>query len=74
VTGTDIIESSVMDLGDEVDMVFLFWHLALEIVVNIKSILADLVRYALIHGIGHHCSFSDTDIEALEREADAEDC
>ncbi len=37
-TGTDINESSVMDLGDEVDMVFLFWHLALEIVVNIKRI------------------------------------
>lgn len=69
--GVAINERSVMDPGGGVDMVFLYRRPILDYWCEYEEDLAHLVRHVLIHEIGHHFGFSDADMEALEREADA---
>ena len=69
--GVAINERSVMDPGGGVDMVFLYRRPMLNYWREYEENLAHLVRHVLIHEIGHHFGFSDADMDALEREADA---
>ena len=69
--GVAINERSVMDPGGGVDMVFLYRRPMLNFWCEYEEDLAHLVRHVLIHEIGHHFGFSDADMDALEREADA---
>ena len=69
--GVAINERSVMDPGGGVDMVFLYRRPMLNYWCEYEEDLAHLVRHVLIHEIGHHFGFSDADMDALEREADA---
>ena len=69
--GVAINERSVMDPGGGVDMVFLYRRPMLNYWCEYEEGLAHLVRHVLIHEIGHHFGFSDADMDALEREADA---
>ncbi len=69
--GVAINERSVMDPGGGVDMVFLYRRPMLDYWCEYEEDLAHLVRHVLIHEIGHHFGFSDADMDALEREADA---
>tara|TARA_Y100001934_G_C11688883_1_gene466889 strand:+ start:132 stop:539 length:408 start_codon:yes stop_codon:yes gene_type:complete len=69
--GVAINERSVMDPGGGVDMVFLYRRPILDYWCEYEEDLAHLVRHVLIHEIGHHFGFSDADMEALEREAEA---
>ena len=52
-------------------MVFLYRRPMLNYWCEYEEDLAHLVRHVLIHEIGHHFGFSDADMDALEREADA---
>ncbi len=69
--GVALSERSVMDSGSGVDMVILYRRPILDYWCEFEEDLAHLVRHVLIHEIGHHFGFSDADMEALEREADA---
>ena len=69
--GVAINERSVMDPGGGVDMVFLYRRPMLNYWCEYEEDLAHLVRHVLIHEIGHHFGFSDADMDALGREADA---
>ncbi len=69
--GVALNERSVMDPGSGVDMVILYRRPILDYWCEFEEDLAHLVRHVLIHEIGHHFGFSDADMEALEREADA---
>ena len=68
--GVAISERSVMDPAPEIAMIFLYRRPLLDYWCEKDLDLSRLVRHVLIHEIGHHFGFSDTDMAALEAEAE----
>jgi len=71
-SGTDLTQKSVNDVPQAIDMIFLYRRPMLDYWAEEDLTLGELVRHVLIHEIGHHFGLSDEDMDALEREADAE--
>lgn len=66
--GTPLTERSIGDIARPPDLIFLYRQPILLEWVETGEDLFRLVRNVLVHEIAHHFGFSDTDIEALERE------
>ena len=71
-SGTDLTQKSVNDVPQAIDMIFLYRRPMLDYWAEESLTREELVRHVLIHEIGHHFGLSDDDMEALERQADAE--
>ena len=71
-SGTDLTQKSVNDVAQGIDMIFLYRRPMLDYWAEENLSLEELVRHVLIHEIGHHFGLSDDDMDALERQADAE--
>ncbi len=67
--GVDMTRKSVMDVPDDVDMIFLYRRPILDYWCETGDDLVSVVRHVLIHEIGHHFGLSDEDMERLEAEA-----
>ncbi|MEQ8369698.1 MAG: metallopeptidase family protein [Alphaproteobacteria bacterium] len=67
--GVAMTEKSGFDLPGEPDMVFLYRRPILDYWCDSGEDLERLVRHVLIHEIGHHFGFSDSDMETLEAQA-----
>ncbi len=65
--GIDLTSKSVMDVPQEVDMVYLFRRPILDYWCEAEEDLAQIIRHVLIHEIGHHFGFSDEDMERIEQ-------
>ena len=59
--------------GTMPDMVFLYRRPILDYWCETGEDLRHVIRHVLIHEIGHHFGFSDEDMEALEKQAEAEE-
>ena len=70
--GVSLDQKSVAATPEDVDMIFLYRRPLLDYWCETGEDLTRLIRHVLIHEIGHHFGFSDEDMEALERQADAE--
>ena len=71
-SGSDLTQKSVNDVPQAIDMIFLYRRPMLDYWAEEDLTLEELVRHVLIHEIGHHFGLSDDDMEALERQADAD--
>jgi len=71
--GVSLDRKSVMDQSLEPDMVFLYRRAILDFWAESDDPLGHLVTHVLIHEIGHHFALSDSDMEAIEAEADTGD-
>jgi predicted Zn-dependent protease with MMP-like domain len=69
--GVSLDEKSVADLPREPDMVLLFRRPILDFWAEGEETLGHLVTHVLVHEVGHHFGFSDTDMEAIEAAAAA---
>lgn len=69
--GVSLDKKSVLDAPRDPDMVFLFRRAILDEWASGEEELGHLIAHVLIHEIGHHFGFSDDDMEAVEREAEA---
>ncbi len=67
--GVDLLRKSVMDVPEDVDMIFLYRRPILDYWCETGNDLVSVVRHVLIHEIGHHFGLSDEDMERLEAEA-----
>lgn len=67
--GAPLPRRSVSDPQPSIDMIFLYRQPILEYCRETGEALAAVVRHVLIHEIGHHFGFSDTDMERIERSA-----
>ena len=67
--GVDLTRKSVMDVPEDVDMIFLYRRPILDYWCETGNDLVSVVRHVLIHEIGHHFGLSDDDMERLEAEA-----
>jgi predicted Zn-dependent protease with MMP-like domain len=67
--GVALPHKSVSDPRPNIDMVFLYRQPILDYWCETGEDLEHIVRHVLIHEIGHHFGFSDTDMERIEREA-----
>ena len=67
--GVDLTRKSVLDIPDQVDMIFLYRRPLLEFWAESGDSLGDIVRHVLIHEIGHHFGLSDEDMDAIEKGA-----
>jgi predicted Zn-dependent protease with MMP-like domain len=68
--GTPLTRRSVDDVARQPDLIFLYREPILLEWIETGEDLYHLVRSVLVHEIAHHFGFSDTDIEAIEREMD----
>ena len=57
---------SVSDPQPDIDMIFLYRRPILDYWCESGDDLFAIVRHVLIHEIGHHFGFSDTDMERIE--------
>jgi predicted Zn-dependent protease with MMP-like domain len=64
--GVSLDRKSVMDPVGGPDFVFLYRRPLLDYWCETGEDLARVVRHVLIHEIGHHFGFSDTDMAAIE--------
>ena len=64
--GVDMAHKSVMDVPEDVDMIFLYRRPILDYWCETGDDLVSVVRHVLIHEIGHHFGLSDEDMERLE--------
>ena len=71
--GTSLLDKQIEASGSLPDMVFLYRRPILDYWCETGEDLGHVVRHVLIHEIGHHFGFSDDDMEALEKQADAEE-
>lgn len=71
--GVSLREKSVADPGGIPDMVFLYRRPILDYWCESGEDLVHVLRHVLIHEIGHHFGLSDDDMEALERQAAADE-
>jgi predicted Zn-dependent protease with MMP-like domain len=60
---------SVSDPRPALDMIFLYRRPILDYWCESGADLSELVRHVLIHEIGHHFGFSDSDMERIENSA-----
>jgi predicted Zn-dependent protease with MMP-like domain len=67
-TGEALTERSVSQPSSEPDMVQLYRRPLLDYWCESEAMLADVVRYVLIHEIGHHFGYSDDEMDALQGE------
>jgi predicted Zn-dependent protease with MMP-like domain len=68
--GTPLTERSVTDSGRPPDLIFLYREPILLEWIETGEDLFRLVRNVVVHEIAHHFGFSDSAIEAIEREMD----
>ena len=66
--GVDMTHKSVMEVPEDVDMIFLYRRPILDYWCETGDDLVSVVRHVLIHEIGHHFGLSDEDMERLEAE------
>ena len=64
--GIDMRRRSVLDLPEDVDLIFLYRRPILDYWCETGEDLTHLVRHVLIHEIGHHLGLSDSDIDTIE--------
>ena len=64
--GVSLREKSVLDVAEQLDMIFLYRRPLLDHWCEGDETLGHLVRHVLIHEIGHHFGFSDEDMEKIE--------
>lgn len=67
-TGEALTERSVSAPSYEPDMVQLYRRPLLDYWCESELALADVVRYVLVHEIGHHFGYSDDEMDALQGE------
>ena len=68
--GTPIDEQSVVDSRDHVDVIQLYRRPILDYWCDTAEDLGHLVRHVVIHEIGHHFGFTDSEMTHLENEAE----
>lgn len=66
--GVDLPRKSVSDPRPHIDMIFLYRRPILDYWCETGEELYRVVRHVLIHEIGHHFGFSDSDMERIETE------
>lgn len=66
--GTAQPDKSVADVAQHVDMVFLYRRAILDYWCEVGEDLNHIIRHVLIHEIGHHFGFSDTDMDRIENQ------
>ena len=64
--GVSLDQSTVHDVREDVDLIFLYRRPLLDYWVETGNSLEDVVRHVLIHEIGHHFGLSDEDMERIE--------
>ncbi len=67
--GLDLARKSLMDVPQELDMIFLYRRPILDYWCESCEDLTHVVRHVLIHEIGHHFGLSDDDMERIEAQA-----
>ncbi len=67
--GVALPHKSVSDPQPELDMIFLYRRPILDYWCESGLDLYEVVRHVLIHEIGHHFGFSDSDMERIENSA-----
>ncbi len=67
--GVALPHKSVSDPQPELDMIFLYRRPILDYWCESGADLYEVVRHVLIHEIGHHFGFSDSDMERIENSA-----
>lgn len=67
--GVSLDQKSVADSPREPDMVFLYRRAILDYWADSDEALGDIITHVLVHEIGHHFGFSDSDMEEIEEEA-----
>lgn len=65
--GVPLGDRSVSDVRHDIDMIYLYRRPLLDYWVENDERLEDVVRHVLIHEIGHHFGFSDSDMKRIER-------
>jgi predicted Zn-dependent protease with MMP-like domain len=66
--GIGMPRKSVSDPRPHIDMIFLYRRPILDYWCETGEALYRVVRHVLIHEIGHHFGFSDSDMERIETE------
>ncbi len=66
--GEALTERSISAPSPEPDLVQLYRRPLLDYWCESEAALADVVRYVLIHEIGHHFGYSDDEMDALQGE------
>ena len=66
--GEALTERSVTQPRPEPDLVFLYRRPLLDYWCESGAELAEVVRYVLVHEIGHHFGYSDDEMDALQGE------
>ena len=66
--GVAMTNRSLLDVPQDVDMIFLYRRPILDYWCETGEDLQDIVRHVLIHEIGHHFGYSDDDMEAIEEQ------
>lgn len=64
--GVSLDKKSVLDVGREPDMVFLYRRAILDYWTDSDETLGHVVTHVLVHEVGHHFGFSDDDMEHIE--------
>lgn len=68
--GLSLDKKSVLDAPRDPDMVFLYRRAILDYWTESgDEALGDIVTHVLVHEIGHHFGFSDSDMEEIEADA-----
>ena len=68
-SGVDLIQRSVLDQPQDVDMIMLYRRPILDYWCDSGDDLGRVIRHVLIHEIGHHFGLSDDDMERIEQDA-----
>ena len=64
--GVALTNKSMADVPREPDMVFLYRRAILDEWGNGEDSLGEIITHVLVHEIGHHFGFSDSDMEDIE--------
>ena len=66
--GVALTNKSGADVPREPDMVFLYRRAILDEWGNGEDTLGEIITHVLVHEIGHHFGFSDSDMEDIEND------